>query len=93
MCVCVCVCVYLSVLEEVVKEMVDDVSSEDLDSNIVGHFLRLSLHLHIKCQNNGPPSGEQGGRERDEGRGELVEGKEGGRKRGEISKCDQYHDG
>ena len=84
---CVYVCVYLSVQEEVVKEMVDDVGSEDLDSNIVGNFLRFSLHLHVKCQNNGPPSGGAG---RDEERGELVEGKEGGRKRGEISECEQY---
>ena len=85
---------YLSVQEEVVKEMVDDVGSEDLDSNIVGNFLRFSLHLHVKCQNNGPPSGGRAGREgegnRDEVRGELVEGKEGGRKRGEISECEQY---
>ena len=69
-------CVYLSVLEEIVKEVVDDISSEYLDSNAVGHFLRFSLHSHIKRKNNGPPGG--GGRGTEEGGREGGGGRDGG---------------
>lgn len=46
---------YLSVLHEVVKQMVNYVSSEDTNSDTIRHLLCLPLHPHIKCQNHCPP--------------------------------------
>lgn len=40
---------YLSVLEKVVKEMVDDVRCEHSHTKVVRHFLSISLHSNIKC--------------------------------------------
>ena len=48
--------VHLSVFHEVVKQMVNDIGSEDTNTDAVCHLLCLPLHPYIKCQNNRPPN-------------------------------------
>jgi hypothetical protein len=43
-------------LSKLVKEMVDDVGVEDSNPKAVSHFLHLSLHLHIKRQDDSKPA-------------------------------------
>ena len=40
------------VLDEGIKQMVDDVRCEDPHPQCVSQLLRLSFHLHIKCQDH-----------------------------------------
>lgn len=46
---------YLSVLHEVVKQVVNDVRSEDPNADTIRHLLCFSFHPYIKCQNHRPP--------------------------------------
>jgi len=34
--------------------MVDNVSMENLDAQLIGHQLSVTFHFYVECQNNGP---------------------------------------
>ena len=63
----------LSMFKESIKQVINYVCRENLDSEAISHLLGIALHTYIKCQNDSPPDRAS------KGEGERYGEREGGK--------------